>query len=142
MIVTERSGYFEKNGLWIKTRLMHGVKSVVKGLMEGEIQFGNLAAPALLRAVLTQGADAVYLTGGIHQQFLKGRLGVEMTQPGMPEIPYSMLQGLKIVLGVMSKEIPAAADIDPCRFVDDGFIRELDESGFISSLLIENNNIH
>jgi ABC-type nitrate/sulfonate/bicarbonate transport system substrate-binding protein len=253
--------------------------------MEGSIQFGNLAAPALLRAGLTQGADLVYLTGGINQQFLMGRPGLEtpgqlaggrigfigdgglndvlvqfiverlktdgvrdlrlvpveggarnsmrnlmqgacdatvitppeaveaervgchflvdfaryglnyalggiaarreyiaeheavtrlfvkayvegmhryrtdrdftvrvqmeysgltdisiaeetydMTQPGMPEAPYPVLQALRTALEVISKEIPAAATADPGGFVDDRFIRELDESGFIASL--------
>jgi ABC-type nitrate/sulfonate/bicarbonate transport system substrate-binding protein len=56
---------------------MGGAKGVVKGLVQGEIQFGNLAAPALLRAVLEDGADLVFLTGGINQQFLVGRPGIK-----------------------------------------------------------------
>jgi ABC-type nitrate/sulfonate/bicarbonate transport system substrate-binding protein len=77
MIVTERAGLFATHGLDVKTRLMGGAKGVVKGLMNGEIQFGNLAAPALLTAGLEQGADLVFLTGGINQQFLVGRPGIE-----------------------------------------------------------------
>lgn len=77
MIVTERAGLFAKHGLDVKTRLMGGAKGVVKGLVQGEIQFGNLAAPALLRAVLEDGADLVFLTGGINQQFLVGRPGIK-----------------------------------------------------------------
>jgi ABC-type nitrate/sulfonate/bicarbonate transport system substrate-binding protein len=77
MIVTERAGLFAKHGLDVKTRLMGGAKGVVKGLVQGEIQFGNLAAPALLRAVLEEGADLVFLTGGINQQFLVGRPGIK-----------------------------------------------------------------
>ena len=77
MIVTERAGLFAKHGLQVKTRLMNGATGVVRGLMDGEIQFGNLAAPALLRAVLVEGADLAFLTGGINQQFLMGRPGIE-----------------------------------------------------------------
>ena len=44
--------------------------------MSGEIQFGNLAAPAPLRANLKGEADVVFLTGGINQQFLVGRPGI------------------------------------------------------------------
>jgi ABC-type nitrate/sulfonate/bicarbonate transport system substrate-binding protein len=73
MIVTEKAGLFTKHGLEVETRLMGGATGVVKGLMSGEILFGNLAAPALLRAVLQDGADLVFLTGGINQQFLAGR---------------------------------------------------------------------
>ena len=77
MIVTERAGLFAKHGLDVQTRLMEGAKGVVKGLMAGDIQFGNLAAPALLKAVLEDGADLVFLTGGINQQFLVGRPGIK-----------------------------------------------------------------
>src|SRR5205814_4078255 len=73
LIVTERAGLFAKHGLEVTTRLMGGAKGVVKALMEGEILFGNLAAPALLRAGVEGKADLVFLTGGINQQFLVGR---------------------------------------------------------------------
>lgn len=58
----------------------------------------------------------------------------DMTQPGMPETPYPVLPALRIALQVMSKELPAAATADPRQFVDDRFIRELEEGGFITSL--------
>ena len=77
MIVTERAGLFAKYGLHVESRLMGGAKGVVKGLVQGEISFGNLAAPALLRADLEEGADLVFLTGGINQQFLVGRPGIK-----------------------------------------------------------------
>jgi ABC-type nitrate/sulfonate/bicarbonate transport system substrate-binding protein len=56
---------------------MGGAKGVVRGLMEGEIQFGNMAAPAPLRANLKGEADLVFLTGGINQQFILGRPGID-----------------------------------------------------------------
>lgn len=77
MIVTARARLFAKHGLEVETRLMSGAKGVVRGLMNGEIQFGNLAAPALLRADLLGEGDLVFLTGGINQQFLMGRPGIE-----------------------------------------------------------------
>jgi ABC-type nitrate/sulfonate/bicarbonate transport system substrate-binding protein len=73
LIVTERAGYFRKHGLDVEIRLMGGATGVVNGLMDGTLQFGNLAAPALVRSCLTEGADLVYLTGGINQQFLVSR---------------------------------------------------------------------
>lgn len=76
MIVTQRAGLFAKHGLEVEVRLMGGATGVVRGLVSGEIQFGNLAAPALLRAVLAEGADLVFITGGINQQFLIGRPGL------------------------------------------------------------------
>lgn len=285
MIVTARARLFAKHGLEVETRLMSGAKGVVRGLMNGEIQFGNLAAPALLRADLLGEADLVFLTGGINQQFLMGRPGIEncrqlagggiglvgdgglndvlvyfvieqlakrgiqglrlvadsgggrhsvakllnrewdavvitppdaleakrkgchflvdfaefglnfalggiaarrsyiqqhegitkrfvrayvegmhryrtnraftvqvqqeysgiadrsiaeetydMTQPGMPKVPYPVLSALKVALRVMSKDLSAAATADPGRFVDDSFIKELEANGFISSV--------
>jgi ABC-type nitrate/sulfonate/bicarbonate transport system substrate-binding protein len=55
---------------------MGGARGVVRGLMSGAIQFGNLAAPAPLRANLKGEADVVFLTGGINQQFVIGRPGI------------------------------------------------------------------
>jgi ABC-type nitrate/sulfonate/bicarbonate transport system substrate-binding protein len=81
MMVTWKSGLFRKYGLEVATpRLMGGAKGVVRGLMSGEIQFGNLAAPAPLRANLKGEADLVFLTGGINQQFIMGRPGLTARQ--------------------------------------------------------------
>lgn len=77
MMVTWKAGLFQKHGLLIdRPRIMGGAKGVVRGLMSGEIQFGNMAAPAPLRANLKGEADLVFLTGGINQQFIMGRPGI------------------------------------------------------------------
>lgn len=77
MMVTWKAGLFHKHGLNIeRPRIMGGAKGVVRGLMSGEIQFGNMAAPAPLRANLKGEADLVFLTGGINQQFIQGRPGI------------------------------------------------------------------
>ena len=77
MMVTWKAGLFNKHGLDIgRPRIMGGAKGVVRGLMNGEIQFGNMAAPAPLRAALKGEADLVFLTGGINQQFILGRPGI------------------------------------------------------------------
>ena len=77
MMVTWKAGLFAKHGLDItRPRLMGSAKGVVRGLMADEIQFGNLAAPAPLRADLKGEADVVFLTGGINQQFVIGRPGL------------------------------------------------------------------
>jgi ABC-type nitrate/sulfonate/bicarbonate transport system substrate-binding protein len=77
MMVTWKSRLFDKYGLEVaRPRLMGGAKGVVRGLMSDEIQFGNLAAPAPLRADLKGEADLVFLTGGINQQFIMGRPGL------------------------------------------------------------------
>ncbi len=81
MMVTWKAGLFQKHGLDVaRPPVMGGAKGVVRGLMNGEIQFGNLAAPAPLRANLRGEADVVFLTGGINQQFLIGRPGIVSRQ--------------------------------------------------------------
>ena len=58
----------------------------------------------------------------------------DLTQPGMPSVPYPVVSSLQTLLDFMAKELPEAKNADARRFVDDRFIRELDESGFIASL--------
>jgi ABC-type nitrate/sulfonate/bicarbonate transport system substrate-binding protein len=286
MMVTWKAGLFHKYGLDVdRPRIMGGAKGVVRGLMSGEIQLGNLAAPAALRANLTGEADVVFLTGGINQQFIMTRPGIDdrrqlagkkigfvgdgglndalvqfiveklnaagvhglekepirpggdqeiaallegmcdaivitppesiaahrkgckylvdfaeyglnyalggiavrrdyveenpevtrkfikayvegmhryrtdreftvsvqaeysgitdrsiaeetydLTQPGMPAIPYPVVRALQTLLDFMSKELPQAQKADARRFVDDRFVRELEQNGFIASL--------
>ena len=289
MMVTWKAGLFQKHGLDIdKPRIMGGAKGVLRALMSQEIQFGNLAAPAPLRANLKGAADLVFLTGGINQQFIIGRPGInsreqlagkkigfvgdgglndalvkfvvqklaaqgikglheevvpaggdkelaallsgkcdaivitppesidaqrkgckylvdfaeyglnyalggiaarrdyieqnpeitrkfikayvegmhryrtdreftvgvqaeysgivdrsvaeetyDLTQPGMPSIPYPVVSSLQILLDFMANELPEAKGADARRFVDDRFIRELEESGFIGGLSMQ-----
>lgn len=286
MMVTWKAGLFQKHGLDVaRPRIMGGAKGVVRGLMAGEIQFGNMAAPAPLRANLKGEADLVFLTGGINQQFIMGRPGISsrteltgkkigfvgdgglndalvkfiiekldadgikglheepmrpggeaelealmtgkvdavvstppesidaerkgckylidfaeyglnyalggiaarrdyveqnpditrkfikayvegmhryrtdreftvgvqaeysgiadrtvaedtyhLTQPGMPTIPYPVVASLQTLLDFMANELPEAKNADARRFIDDRFIRELEEDGFITSL--------
>jgi ABC-type nitrate/sulfonate/bicarbonate transport system substrate-binding protein len=286
VLATWKAGLFEKHGLDIdQPRIMGGAKGVLRGLMSREIQFGNLAAPAPLRANLKGEADLVFLTGGINQQFIMGRPGLDrreqlagkkigfvgdgglndalvkfvtqklaaegikglreaaipaggdqelaallsgscdaivitppesidaqrkgckylvdfaeyglnyalggiaarrdyveqnpeitrkfikayvegmhryrtdreftvsvqaeysgiadrsvaeetydLTRPGMPSVPYPVVSSLQTLLDFMANELPEAKDADARRFVDDRFIRELEESGFIGAL--------
>jgi ABC-type nitrate/sulfonate/bicarbonate transport system substrate-binding protein len=286
MMVTWKAGLFKKHGLEVeKPRIMGGAKGVVRGLMAGEIQFGNMAAPAPLRSNVKGEADLIFLTGGINQQFIMARPGItgreqltgkkigfvgdgglndalvnfiieklsdasikgvgkepipaggaeqmaalvsgkcdamvitppesisaqrkgcnylidfaeyglnyalggiaarrayveknpeitrkfikayvegmhryrtdreftvnvqseysgiadrtvaeetyDLTRPDMPPIPYPVVASLQVLLDFMSKEVPEAKNVDARRFVDDQFIRELEDNGFIASL--------
>jgi ABC-type nitrate/sulfonate/bicarbonate transport system substrate-binding protein len=286
MMVTWQAGLFKKHGLEVeKPRIMGGAKGVVRGLMAGEIQFGNMAAPAPLRSNVKGEADLIFLTGGINQQFIMARPGItgreqltgkkigfvgdgglndalvnfiieklsdasikgvgkepipaggaeqmaalvsgkcdamvitppesisaqrkgcnylidfaeyglnyalggiaarrayveknpeitrkfikayvegmhryrtdreftvnvqseysgiadrtvaeetyDLTRPDMPPIPYPVVASLQVLLDFMSKEVPEAKNVDARRFVDDQFIRELEDNGFIASL--------
>jgi NitT/TauT family transport system substrate-binding protein len=75
LFVTQRAGLFAAEGLDVRIELLEGAKRVVRGLLAGDVVFGNLAAPALVEAAL-DGAELAYLTGGINQQFLVGRPGL------------------------------------------------------------------
>jgi NitT/TauT family transport system substrate-binding protein len=286
MMVTWKADLFKKHGLDVdKPRIMGGAKGVVRGLMAGEIHFGNMAAPAPLRSNVKGEADLIFLTGGINQQFIMARPGItrrehltgkkigfvgdgglndalvhfiieklsdagikgiekkpipagghqqitalvsgscdaivitppesiearrrdcnylidfaeyglnyalggiaarrnyveknpeitrkfikayvegmhryrtdrdftvgvqaeysgiadhtvaeetyDLTRPGMPPVPYPVVASLQVLLDFMSKEVPEAKNVDARRFVDDFFIRELEENGFIASL--------
>jgi ABC-type nitrate/sulfonate/bicarbonate transport system substrate-binding protein len=286
MMVTWKAGLFEKYGLDVgRPRIMGGAKGVVRGLMSGEIQFGNMAAPAPLRANLKGEADVIFLTGGINQQFILGRPGLnsrkelagrkigfvgdgglndalvkfiitrldaagiagvreetvpsggdqelaallsgkcdaivstppesieaqrqgckylvdfseyglnyalggiaarrdyveqkpeitrqfikayvegmhryrtdreftvsvqaeysgiadrtvaeetyDLTQPGMPPVPYPVVASLQTLLDFMARDLPEARSVDARKFIDDRFVRELEENGFIASL--------
>jgi ABC-type nitrate/sulfonate/bicarbonate transport system substrate-binding protein len=284
MMVTWKAGLFNKHGLEVdKPRIMGGAKGVVRGLVLGEIQFGNMAAPAPLISNVRGEADLIFLTGGINQQFVMGRPGItdreqlagkkigfvgdgglndalvnfiieklsdaginglkkesipagadeaalisgkcdamvitppesidaqrkgckylidfaeyglnyalggiaarrdyveknpeitrkfikayvegmhryrtdreftvdvqaeysgiadrtvaeetyDLTRPGMPPIPYPVVASLQTLLDFMSTEVPEAKNVDARRFVDDRFIRELEDNGFIASL--------
>src|SRR3954447_13264040 len=76
MLVTLRAGLFEKHGLAADAQDRGRAVAVVEGLMAGELQFGNLAAPSMLRMVLNREADIVFLALGINQQFLVSRPGL------------------------------------------------------------------
>ncbi len=76
MLITQRAGLFEKHGLAVEPTDKRTARAVVAGLMAGELQFGNLAAPSMLRMVLQGEADVVFLALGINQQFLATRPGI------------------------------------------------------------------
>jgi ABC-type nitrate/sulfonate/bicarbonate transport system substrate-binding protein len=58
----------------------------------------------------------------------------DITQPGMPTVPRPVPTALKTVLKLMGRQLPVAKNADPARFIDDRFIRELEQSGFIVTL--------
>jgi hypothetical protein len=58
----------------------------------------------------------------------------DLTQPGMPRAPHPVVASLQTLLDFMAKELPEARGADARKFVDDRFIRELDENGFINAL--------
>src|SRR5687767_14745284 len=76
MLITQRAGLFAKHGLDVEVSDRRSARNVVAGMMAGELQFGNLASPSMLRMVLQGEADIVFLALGINQQFLATRPGL------------------------------------------------------------------
>ncbi|MGE5854423.1 MAG: ABC transporter substrate-binding protein, partial [Deltaproteobacteria bacterium] len=58
----------------------------------------------------------------------------DLTRPGMPAVPYPVVSSLQTLLNFMSSEVPEAQNADAGSFVDERFIRELEENGFIAAL--------
>jgi NitT/TauT family transport system substrate-binding protein len=50
------------------------------------------------------------------------------------EVPYPSLKGVQTILDKIGEEEPKVKERDAKSFVDDSFIKELDESGFIKAL--------
>jgi hypothetical protein len=58
----------------------------------------------------------------------------DITRPGMPRVPYPVTQALTTALRVMGKDLPAARAANGSQFVEDRFLREIEQSGLIASL--------
>ncbi|HVO96321.1 MAG TPA: hypothetical protein VMT22_25915, partial [Terriglobales bacterium] len=58
----------------------------------------------------------------------------DLTQPGMPKIPYPVVGSLQVLIDFMANELTEAKGADAKKFVDDRYVRELEENGFIASL--------
>ena len=52
----------------------------------------------------------------------------------LPRVPSPPLGGVKAVLETLSDRIPKAGTADPKEFIDDRFVRELVDSGFVKNL--------
>jgi NitT/TauT family transport system substrate-binding protein len=52
----------------------------------------------------------------------------------LPQVPYVSLDAIRSVLDEIALTNPAAVGQDPARFIDDRYVRELDQSGYVASL--------
>jgi ABC-type nitrate/sulfonate/bicarbonate transport system substrate-binding protein len=68
------TGSMREQGLNVSLSKLGNAHAVAKALEDGDIRFGNLAAPGLVDAV-GHGANLVFLAGGVNQQFLVGQPG-------------------------------------------------------------------
>jgi ABC-type nitrate/sulfonate/bicarbonate transport system substrate-binding protein len=50
------------------------------------------------------------------------------------DVPYSSLPAVQTILDNLAKTEPKARGVDPRTLVDDSFVKELDDSGFIKSV--------
>jgi ABC-type nitrate/sulfonate/bicarbonate transport system substrate-binding protein len=63
--IAKAAGIFADEGLEAEVTLIRGSRQVTEALMSGGVQFANIASPFVVNAKLN-GADLVYLTGGIN----------------------------------------------------------------------------
>jgi NitT/TauT family transport system substrate-binding protein len=50
------------------------------------------------------------------------------------QMPYPSLRGVETVLGILEKDNPKAKGADPKSFYDDSLLREIEQSGFVTTL--------
>lgn len=72
------AGSMREQGLNVSLSKLGNAHAVARALEDGDIRFGNLAAPGLVDAV-GNGASLVFLAGGVNQQFLVGQPGRSLT---------------------------------------------------------------
>jgi len=65
-------------------------------------------------------------------EFLKGNY--ELVQPHLRKVPLVDVQGVKLVLDELSSTEPKAKSTDPNTYVDNHWVQQLSDSGFINSL--------
>jgi NitT/TauT family transport system substrate-binding protein len=71
---------------------------------------------------------------GVEREILEKSYENVMTEALYPKKQYPSLEGLKTVLDEISERDPRAKSAKPEQFVDNTFIRELDQSGYIDGL--------
>jgi len=52
----------------------------------------------------------------------------------MPRVPYPTIKGIQMVLDEIAARTPKAKSLAPESFIDVGYLRELDQSGFVKKL--------
>ena len=75
-----------------------------------------------------------YMGGGLDREILEKSRENVMHETLYPKKQYPSLEGLKTVIEDLAERDPRAKTAKPEQFVDNGFIRELDQSGFIDGL--------
>jgi len=58
----------------------------------------------------------------------------DATEPGFPRAPYPVTSGLGVVLDTLAETDPRASQLDVHSLIDESFVRELDESGYVAQL--------
>jgi ABC-type nitrate/sulfonate/bicarbonate transport system substrate-binding protein len=79
-------------------------------------------------------ALAHYMGSGLDRETLQKSYENVMSEAMYPKKQYPSVEGLKTVLEDIGERDPRAKSAKPEQFIDAGFIRELDQSGFIDGL--------
>ncbi|MGH7773405.1 MAG: ABC transporter substrate-binding protein [Candidatus Binatia bacterium] len=105
------------------------VRRVVKAFVEG-IHFYKTNKQVSLKTIakLMRTDDAEALEEAYNAYALKF----------MARVPYPALKGVEVILEDLSKTNPKARGADPKRFVESRFLKELEDSGFVTQLYGKN----
>jgi len=71
---------------------------------------------------------------GLEREILEKSRENVLSETMYPKKQYPSLEGLKTVIDELAERDPRAKTAKPEQFVDNTFIRELDQSGFIDGL--------
>jgi len=96
----------------------------------------HLEAVALLKTNREVGLKtlAKYLRRTQDRNLLEKSYEISVNDSILPRKQYPTLPGIKTVLDSLVKTYPKAASAKPEEFVEGGFIKELDDNGFVDSL--------
>jgi len=123
MHVPYPAGWFTVSKKWATTHddtMQRMMKSLVQGISY------MLKEPEGTKQVLSK------YSKNEDREFLDGVY--EIVSPHIQKAPYAEVQGVKLVLEELAATVPAAKTADPNTFVDNHWVKALEDSGYIASL--------
>jgi ABC-type nitrate/sulfonate/bicarbonate transport system substrate-binding protein len=138
-LLTDVTGMpFQHNAVATTRRFIREHPNVVRRYVKSQIEAVHLMKTDRQAgiAILMKALKAKPEERALVEKSYNSAMGEEV----YPHKQYPSLRGLQTILDAMVKEEPKAKDAKPEDFVDSSFVKELDDSGFISNLYKEKKN--
>ena len=138
-LLTDVTGMpFQHNAVATTRRFIREHPNVVRRYVKSQIEAVHLMKTDRQAgiAILMKALKAKPEERALAEKSYNSAMGEEV----YPHKQYPSLRGLQTILDAMVKEEPKAKDAKPEDFVDSTFVKELDDSGFISNLYKEKKN--